>query len=116
MLLNNYCFSRNAKIEGTSNIKIVKNYKTDVVSKQNGFTKETFVSDSGRQLSYQLHMPENFEKGVKYPILLHLHGAANIGTDNESQMPNFIQSFDVASDLLKDAIILCPPKPLPTGQ
>ncbi len=62
-------------------------------------------------LPYRLFLPEDYNKSKKYPVLLFLHGAGARGNDNESHIPSFTQGFDVASDILGKAIIVCPQCP-----
>ncbi len=97
--------------EKSTGIEIIKTYETDVLPDNNNFSKETFTDTSGLRVPYRLHLPENRQNGKKYPVILFLHGAGETGRDNEAQLPNFIQCFNVASDILKDVIIICPQTP-----
>lgn len=49
------------------------------------FTKEVFVK-GGDSLLYRMLLPENFDAGKKYPVLIFLHGAGERGNDNEAQL------------------------------
>ncbi len=44
-------------------------------------------------MPYRLLLPENYNPGKKYPLILNLHGRAGIGDDNESQMRNWTAVF-----------------------
>ncbi|WP_437226806.1 alpha/beta hydrolase-fold protein [Planctomicrobium sp. SH661] len=50
------------------------------------FEKQTFTSASGRTLPYRLLRPAVVEPGVRYPVVLFLHGAGERGDDNQSQL------------------------------
>jgi poly(3-hydroxybutyrate) depolymerase len=62
-------------------------------------------------MPYRLHLPKNRKSGKKYPVILFLHGAGEIGSDNNQHLNNFSQGFSIAGDLLSDAIIICPQTP-----
>ena len=44
-------------------------------------------------MPYRFLLPENYNPGKKYPLILNLHGRAGIGDDNESQMRNWTAVF-----------------------
>lgn len=44
-------------------------------------------------MPYRFLLPENYDHGKKYPLILNLHGRAGIGDDNESQMRNWTAVF-----------------------
>lgn len=50
------------------------------------FARETFTASNGASLPYRLLSPLKTESGVKYPLVLFLHGAGERGTDNERQL------------------------------
>ena len=71
--------------------------------------KERFTDpDNGVTLPYRLFVPENYNAAKKYPLLLYLHGAGELGDDNEQHILYFKKAFAVGGDLLREAIILCP--------
>lgn len=89
--------------------KLLKGYslKNDFVIPE--FKHATYYdSNTGSSMPYRLFLPDNYNAKNKYPVLLFLHGAGELGTDNTSHMPNFLQSFEVAGDILRQAIIICP--------
>lgn len=62
-------------------------------------------------LPYRLFLPDGYDKKKEYPVLLFLHGAGEVGSDNSSHLNNFTQAFSVAGDILRKAIIVCPQCP-----
>lgn len=68
-------------------------------------------SFTGMTMPYRLFLPKNYSSSEKYPVLLFLHGLGEVGTDNQSQLYNFQQAFNVAGDILCQAIIICPQSP-----
>lgn len=108
--------SSSSKTETSQNIdygvKIIKKYNYKIHDENAFFKYKTFNDpDSGKTMPYRLYLPENVKKGKNYPVILFLHGAGEIGSDNEQHLPNFTQCFSVAGDLLKDVIIICPQTP-----
>lgn len=63
---------------------------------------------NGNKIPYTLYMPENYNSSNKYPIILFLHGAGEIGSDNKSHLGTISQMFTCNGDLTKNAFILCP--------
>ena len=63
---------------------------------------------NGNQIPYHLYFPQNYDPERKYPLLLALHGAGEIGTNNESQMNNFKNLLNCNSDLLSQGFVLFP--------
>lgn len=57
-----------------------------LVSAEDLYKREVFVSQAGDSLKYRLLYPENIIKGEKYPLVLFLHGAGERGEDNEKQL------------------------------
>ncbi|MBQ4120117.1 MAG: hypothetical protein IJD45_06985 [Clostridia bacterium] len=95
-----------------SGIEVVKKYNFDIYCDDAVFRYENFNdAQSGKSMPYRLHLPENIKNGKKYPVILFLHGAGEIGSDNNQHLGNFSQGFSIASDLLSEAIIICPQTP-----
>ncbi len=93
------------------NIKITKKYDVDTIFGDGEYSYESFSdSVSSKIMNYRLHVPKNFDPKEKYPVVLFLHSASGVGTDNEP-FGSFIKSFTVASDILEGALIICPQTP-----
>ncbi len=53
---------------------------------RDGFQPQTFRTGDGKTVRYRLFVPEMRVQGVRYPIVLFLHGFEAIGKDNEKQI------------------------------
>lgn len=49
------------------------------------YKKQSFVQN-GDTLPYRILLPQNFDAGKKYPLIIFLHGAGERGNDNEKQL------------------------------
>lgn len=56
------------------------------VRAQETFERRMYVSAAGDTLRYRALAPETLEAGVRYPLVLFLHGAGERGRDNEAQL------------------------------
>lgn len=73
------------------------------------FQKLTFNDKlNGNMLPYRLYIPDDYKASEKYPVILFLHGAGEIGNDNVTQMSNISKMFELNGDLVSQAIIICP--------
>jgi predicted peptidase len=57
-----------------------------VQSDDPAFQKKIYTGANGAQMPYRLHVPPNYNRKEKYPLVLWLHGAAGRGTDNVLQI------------------------------
>jgi predicted peptidase len=57
------------------------------------FGQETFKASNGILLPYRILTPMNPEPGVRYPLVLQLHGSGGIGTDNLQQLDRLAKSW-----------------------
>jgi len=57
------------------------------------FIEARFVSDQGGALPLQIFIPANPAKGTRYPLLVFLHGAGELGDDNLQQLAGFPRVF-----------------------
>jgi len=87
---------------GTSEVKIVVGAEggksttyTIAVSREdiqplvNKFLKITFTDPAtGVNMGYRLFVPENYDPTRSYPLVMFLHGAGQVGNDNEIQIAN----------------------------
>jgi predicted peptidase len=58
----------------------------NLVEAQNEYLKKVYTNKEGKELPYRIIYPLNYNKEVKYPLVLVLHGAGERGSDNESQL------------------------------
>lgn len=74
--------------------------------------KETFYDQqNGNKLKYCLYLPANYSADKKYPVILFLHGAGEIGADNIKQLNNIRNMFDKNPDYVAQSILICPQTP-----
>ena len=103
----------------TSNTDISpENNRPEVVTKKYTFRadstvtdpiKETFFdSQNGNTLKYCLYVPDDYSASKKYPVILFLHGAGELGTDNITHINNLKKMFLNNADYISQAILLCP--------
>ncbi len=59
---------------------------SDVADPDSEFSKETLKTSSSEVLNYRKLTPKTIEQGVKYPLVIVLHGAGERGSDNTSQL------------------------------
>jgi len=64
------------------------------------FAKQTFGDSTGTAISYRLLSPAKIEPGVKYPVVLFLHGAGERGSDNAVQLIHVVK--ELASDEMRE--------------
>lgn len=63
------------------------------LSAQGAYEKKVFITPSGDSLNYRVLRPEVEKAGVKYPLVLFLHGAGERGDDNQKQLIHGGQMF-----------------------
>lgn len=66
---------------------------------------------NGNRLPYTIYFPNDYTPSKKYPVLLYLHGAGSIGTDNESHLGSVEIMFRYNADFMSQAIVICPQSP-----
>ncbi|MEP6845954.1 MAG: prolyl oligopeptidase family serine peptidase [Panacibacter sp.] len=57
------------------------------------YQKKEYTSSDGKVLPYRILYPENYNKSIKYPVILFLHGAGERGNDNEAQLTHGARLF-----------------------
>lgn len=73
------------------------------------FKEENFYdSKNGNFLPYRLYVPKDYNAKKQYPVILFLHGAGEIGTNNQSQISNIDKMFEINGDFVSQAIVICP--------
>jgi predicted peptidase len=55
--------------------------------------REYTTPGSNKKIVYRLFIPKNYDKNKSYPIMVHLHGAGERGSDNKNQLNNGISSL-----------------------
>ena len=69
--------------------KVTKIYDVTVKTGLSNHIKKTFHdTKNGNTLQYCLFVPDDYSANKKYPVILFLHGAGEIGTDNITQLSN----------------------------
>lgn len=63
---------------------------------------------NGNKLPYRLFMPANYDPSKKYPVLLVLHGAGEMGKNNTLQLHNVKKIFECNGDIISQGFVLCP--------
>ncbi len=75
------------------------------------FAYENYVNEQGDSLPYRLLVPD-YAPGIKYPLVIFLHGSGQRGNDNEAQLTWGVLNF--ASDYnlkMHPAIVIAPQLP-----
>lgn len=95
-----------------------ENNRPEVVTKKHTFRadstvtdpiKETFFdSQNGNTLKYCLYVPDDYSSSKKYPVILFLHGAGELGTDNITHINNLEKMFLNNADYISQSILICP--------
>lgn len=78
------------------------------------FEKRTYTDTDKYEnatLPYRLHVPEDYDPQVSYPVVLFLHGAGERGNDNEVNLARNNTLPDLAKDSDKPCIIVVPQCP-----
>src|ERR1022692_3397230 len=57
------------------------------------FEARVFSATDGAKLPYRLLQPANIEPGKKYPLVVLLHGAGEVGSDNAIQLKHGATAF-----------------------
>ena len=88
---------------------VVKNYKFEDEFFAPLYDKLTFKdTKTDKVLPYSLHIPDNYSKSKKYPVLLLLHGRGAQGSDHISASTSFATLFTYNADIVTDSIIVIP--------
>lgn len=76
------------------------------------FRREVYVADDGYAMPYRLYIPDNYDCGEKYPLVLFLNGAGERGDDNEKQLSIGLKHmFQWEDSPAYNAIIVAPQCP-----
>ena len=83
--------SSSVNTEPTRPEKVTKVYNVNFDFDVNDPIKEVFYdSKNGNSLPYALYVPKDYSASKKYPVILFLHGAGELGNDNQKQLNNII--------------------------
>jgi predicted esterase len=89
--------------------KVVKTYKFEDEFYAPLYDKLIFKdTKTDKTLPYSIHIPDNYSKSKKYPVLLLLHGRGAQGSDHTSASTSFATLFTFNADVVNDAIIVIP--------
>ncbi len=92
--------------------KVTKVYEFDINTTVSEPIKQIFNdSQNGNALPYCLYLPDNYTPSKKYPVILFLHGAGEIGSDNALQLNNIKNMFVYNADYIAQSILICPQTP-----
>ncbi len=92
--------------------KVTKIYEFNVNTTVAEPIKQTFKDpQNGNQLPYCLYLPDEYTQSKKYPVILFLHGAGEIGSDNTLQLNNIKNMFTYNADYIAQSILICPQTP-----
>lgn len=75
------------------------------------FRREMYTAEDGYTMPYRLYIPDNYDCGEKYPLILFLHGAGERGDDNEKQISVGIRNIFWENSPAYNAIIVAPQCP-----
>ena len=105
----------------TSSDTIVTAPRPEKVTKIYDFNINTTVSEpqklvfydpqNGNKLPYCLYLPDDYSSSKKYPVILFLHGAGEIGSDNQLQLNNIRNMFAYNAHYVSQSILICPQTP-----
>ncbi len=77
-----------------------------------GYEAKVFKGQDGTELQYRVLMPENYDRGGEFPLVLFLHGAGERGDDNLKQLTHGSMMFTNPVNREKyPAIVLFPQCP-----
>ena len=94
-----------------------KNDKTITkdILKNELFEAKTITAKDGTKLPYRIYIPSSYYEGAEVPVVLILHGAGERGSDNSTQLNEYVpELFSQGSSPYWNAIVICPQ--CPSGQ
>ena len=78
------------------------------------FAPKTYTMDGGYELKYRIYVPDDGGAGAPYPVVLFLHGAGSISTDNKTQLNSCVTNMLACSEgRIQKCIVIAPQ--CPTG-
>lgn len=89
--------------------KITKIYTESIGFTEASPQKGSFYDEkNGNSLPYCLYVPKDYSPKKKYPVILFLHGAGELGNDNTSQLRCISNMFKKNGDFIAQCILVCP--------
>lgn len=76
-----------ARARADSTVRVIEQMSGDA------WETHTFRGSDGTQIAYRLLPPENPRPGMRYPLVVVLHGSGEIGNDNQRQLDRFPKSW-----------------------
>ncbi|MBR3423495.1 MAG: prolyl oligopeptidase family serine peptidase, partial [Clostridia bacterium] len=73
--------------------------------------KLTYEASSGQVIPYRLYVPEDYDEGEKYPVVLYLHGLGYVGSGNEAQLSECANVFANPNSPVFESIFIIPQCP-----
>jgi len=76
------------------------------------FEDRTYTASDGTVIPYRLYVPYDYDRTKEYPVLLHLHGAGERGSENLNNLTHMFEIlFAQENSPLWDSIIIAPQCP-----
>jgi predicted peptidase len=73
--------------DGQSTTYVISVSREDIQPVLDKFLKLSFTDPAtGVSMGYRLFVPENYDQSHSYPLVMFLHGAGEVGSDNEAQL------------------------------
>ncbi len=72
------------------------------------FRREMYTAEDGFAMPYRLYIPDDYDCGREYPLMLFLHGAGERGDDNEKQLAIGIRHMFWEGSPAYESIIVAP--------
>lgn len=72
---------------------------------------DLYNREANMVVPYCLIYPKNYNPQIKYPVLTYLHGAGEMGSDNNSHLSLMVRYCRSYPQFLNDAFIVCPQAP-----
>ena len=77
------------------------------------FAPEVYVTESGYALQYRIYVPQDEGENAPYPVVLFLHGAGSVATDNKRQLDGCLRDIMARCDgRMQKCIVIAPQCPL----
>ncbi|MCV9386118.1 carboxylesterase family protein [Reichenbachiella ulvae] len=88
------------KAENYSHLTIEENQKWVDENLDKVMIPKTFLASNGMQMPYRLFVPEGYNNNESLPLLIHLHGRGERGTENPTNLYDNIPLFNGARSIV----------------